>query len=188
MILSIFLMSLWFVACVFVFAAMPVTLPLWLMATTAVLGVLVIAFVTRPRDRSQPIIVDGSNVAHWINNEPSLENLQQVINELHAIGFHPIVWFDANIGYKVGMSYMGPRALARHLPIPARDIRVCPKGEPAGPLMLQEAAKLNARVLSNDRFRDWVEQFPVLLEEDFLVRGRIRSGGVDLKVAPPVAA
>jgi len=188
MFLTIFLMSLWLVACALVFSILPAAFPLWLMAAVALGGALVVAIISRPRPKRLPIVVDGSNVIHWINDEPSLENLHDVIEELHYIGFRPIVWFDANVGYKVGMSYMGPRALARHLTIPASDIRVAPKGEPADPLLLAEAAKLNARVLSNDRFRDWVTQFPQLAEEDFLVRGRIRADGVDLKVAPPTAA
>jgi hypothetical protein len=126
------------------------------------------------------IVVDGSNVMHWDANVPGLAVVAEVLADLTGRGFHPVVWFDANAGYKVADRYMGPDALARHLPIPASRIFVAPKGTPADPLLLDSALRLGARVVTNDRFRDWAEAHPMVNQQGFLVQGMARDGAVRL--------
>ncbi|MDO9527278.1 MAG: hypothetical protein Q7J57_17355 [Gemmobacter sp.] len=122
------------------------------------------------------IVVDGSNVMHWDGNVPTLRVVTAVLQDLTARGFRPVVWFDANVGYKVSQRYMGPDALADVLRIPARQILVAPKGTPADPLLLAGAVDLGARVVTNDRLQDWVPQFPQIRQDGFLVRGGIVNG------------
>lgn len=126
------------------------------------------------------IVVDGSNVLHWDDEVPAIATVARVVGELRSRGFVPVVWFDANVGYRIGDRYMGPALLARALDLPARQVFVAPKGTPADPLLLEGAAVLNARVVTNDRFRDWAADHPKIHEPGFLVPGRIRDGAVTL--------
>lgn len=119
------------------------------------------------------VVLDGSNILYWDEGEPSLATVRAVARRLRKQGWEPIFWFDANVGYKVGDRYLGPAALARQLSCRAEQVRVSPKGQPADPLLLQEAIERNARVLSNDRFRDWAQTFPQLRKGDLLMRSSV---------------
>jgi hypothetical protein len=149
----------------------------------------VVAFVLLSRRKRGPdipwIVVDGSNVMYWIDETPSLETVRRVLDALRAEGFLPLVWFDANAGYLTAGRYLGPGALSGQIGLPARQIFVAEKGVPADPLILHEATSLGARVVTNDRYRDWAERFPKVQEPGFLVRGRIRDGAVSLRLEVP---
>ena len=66
--------------------------------------------------------------------------------------------------------------------LPAKQVLVAPKGTPADPLLLEGAAMLKARVITNDRFRDWEEAHPEVREAGFLVRGRIDGKVIRLEL------
>lgn len=134
----------------------------------------VIAGVFAPR--RDWILVDGSNVLYWRNDTPDLATVRLVVRELLRRDLTPVVWFDANAGYLVAGRYFGPGALARQLGIPAAQVFVAPKGTPADPLILEGAQALSARVVTNDRYRDWADTFPALGLPEVLVRGQIRDG------------
>jgi hypothetical protein len=61
---------------------------------------------------------------------------------------------------------------------------VAPKGSPADPLLLGDAARLGTGVVSNDRYRDWAEAFPSVTQPGVLVRGRITDGAAQLDWPP----
>lgn len=126
------------------------------------------------------VVIDGSNVLYWQGESPSLNAVSAVLGEVRKAGLTPVVWFDANVGYKVGDSYMNPSELARRLGISRKQVRVAPKGSPADPLLLQEAAKLGTGVVTNDRYRDWVADFPDVTQPGVLVPGRVEDGAVTL--------
>jgi len=126
------------------------------------------------------VVVDGSNVLYWQDESPSLGSVSAVLDEVQRAGLTPVVWFDANVGYKVGDSYLNPAELARRLGISRKQVRVAPKGSPADPLLLQEAAKLGTGVVTNDRYRDWVGDFPDVAQPGVLVHGRVEGGAVTL--------
>lgn len=134
------------------------------------------------RGRRKWIVLDGSNIMHWTDETPALETVSTVLRWLESRGYRPAIWFDANVGYKVGNRYFGPRELARRLGIPASRVSVAPKGTPADPLLLKDAMRKRARVVSNDRFRDWEDQFPKLREEGFVVRTSLDGGRLVLKL------
>lgn len=145
---------------------------LLLLLIGAMTAVLVLVFrASRGGNDVAWIVVDGSNVMHWERDIPDIRNVGHVIGALKSEGYAPVVWFDANAGYLIGDRYMGPRMLARMLDLPERQVSVAPKGTPADPLLLKHALALKARVVTNDRFRDWEEQFPKIREAGFLVRG-----------------
>lgn len=128
----------------------------------------------------QYIVIDGSNVMHWKNDQPSVATLQAVLSELRQRDYVPVVWFDANVGYKIGCRYLGPRDLAQIIGIPAHQIFVAPKGTPADPLLLDYASKLQAKVVTNDRFRNWADSHPQTKEPGFLVTGNVLGDDVVL--------
>lgn len=140
----------------------------------------ILGLLARLRPRRPIIIVDGSNVMHWDNGEPKMEVVGRVVQEIVGWGFDPVVWFDANVGYKVSNRYLGPHQLATALGVPAKRINVAPKGTPADPLLLTQAVQLGAQVVTNDRYRDWEESHPRIREPGFLIRGRVTGSGIDL--------
>lgn len=130
------------------------------------------------------IVIDGSNVMHWQDGTPSLEPVRQVVSELAGQGYVPGVIFDANAGYKIADRYLHDGALARLLGLPADRVMVVPKGVQADDYILAAARDLKARVVTNDRYRDWVEAHPHVLEPGFLVRGGFGDGGLWLNLGP----
>jgi hypothetical protein len=142
----------------------------------ASLVLLGLALLRRGRGEGSPILVDGSNVLHWRNDQPDLASVRAVLNDLTARGFSPGVIFDANVGYKIGSHYLDDRHLAKMLKLPEDRVLVVPKGTPADGYLLAAARDLGAKVVTNDRFRDWAEAHPEVREPGFLIRGGFRDG------------
>lgn len=141
----------------------------------------------RPADQRRWVVIDGSNVMFWQDETPSLTTVSAVVGEVRKAGLTPLVWFDANAGYKVADRYMNPRDLSRAIGLSPKQVRVAPKGSPADPLLLDDAAKLETGVVSNDRYRDWAARFPDVTRPGVLVRGRV-EGGAALLDWPAAAA
>lgn len=135
------------------------------------------------------ILVDGSNVMHWKDETPQITTVQAVVAELKARGFTTGVFFDANAGYKLVGSYMNERDFSMLLTLRTDQVFVVPKGTQADPYLLSAARELNARIVTRDRFRDWVEAHPEVAEPGFLIRGGYRdSGELWLDDASPATA
>lgn len=130
----------------------------------------------RPDVRVNYVLVDGSNVMHWLDNSPQLAPLVHVIGFLQSQGYTPGVVFDANAGHKLFGKYLNDRDFARILSLPHEQLLVVPKGKQADPFLLQTAAEFNARIVTNDRFRDWASAHPRVLEKGVLIRGGIQEG------------
>ena len=132
-----------------------------------------VAKAIRPeRDRNW-ILVDGSNVMHWEDNTPHVEPLRRVITALKAQGLDPGVVFDANAGWKLFGRYMGERELSQIIGLPQDQVLVVPKGSPADPWILTTARDFGAKIVTNDRYRDWAEAHPEVEKPGFLVRGSL---------------
>ena len=84
--------------------------------------------------------------------------------------------FDANVGYKTIGRYLHNGELAKQLGLPEDRVLVVPKGTQADPYLLITARDLGARVVTNDRFRDWVEAHPEVCEPGLLIRGGYHEG------------
>lgn len=154
--------------------------------TMASLGLVAFNFFKHRQEKSRPIplwvVVDGSNVLHWKNNEPRIETLREVVDYLTEQGFTPGVMFDANAGYLVSGKYKHDRSFATWLGLPEDRIMVVPTGTPADPAILTAARDLGARVVTNDRFRDWAEPYPEVRSPGFLIPGGYRKGKLWLKL------
>lgn len=147
----------------------------------------------RWRTRATPkwVVIDGSNVMHWIDETPRIEPLRDVLRYLEAKGFTAGVVFDANAGYLIAGKYQHDHAFGRLLGLPEDRIMVVPKGTPADPMILTSARDLGARIVTNDRYRDWAGDFPEIRTSGHLIRGGYRDGNLWLdleKAEAPVAA
>ncbi|SOC12826.1 NYN domain-containing protein [Rhodobacter maris] len=133
--------------------------------------------------RARPaILIDGSNVMHWRDNTPSLEPVIEIVAPLQAAGFRPGVVFDANAGYKLEGRYRDDAVLARRIGLPEAQVLVVPKGQPADPTLLAAAREFDARIITNDRFRDWETDHPELRLPGRLIRGGYRNGRLWLEL------
>jgi hypothetical protein len=125
------------------------------------------------------VIVDGSNVMHW-GGEPSIKVLTRVLKELQNRGLQPVVYFDANVGYKLFDKQIKPAALAAQLGLPIGQVVFAPSRTPADEILLERAISDGLRVVTNDRFLDWKQRFPKVGEKGFLIKGLWKEGSVIL--------
>ena len=114
---------------------------------------------------------------HWKDETPQITTVQAVVAELKARGFTPGVFFDANAGYKLVGSYLNERDFSMLLTLRTDQVFVVPKGTQADPYLLSAARDSGARIVTRDRFRDWVEAYPEVTKPGFLIRGGYRSSG-----------
>ncbi len=147
----------------------------WLLLAFVTECAALILLVRAWRGRSW-IVLDGSNVMYWLDETPRLDMVRFAIEAAEGRGYRPRVWFDANVGYLVGDGYLGPAALARRLGVSKGQVFVAPRGTPADPLLLKDAVARKARVITNDRFRDWAGEIPQVREEGFLIAPKMRDG------------
>ncbi len=122
------------------------------------------------------VVIDGSNVMHWNGETARLDTLREVIATLRIQGYQTGVIFDANAGYKLGGSYLDDRHFAKLLDLSNERVLVVGKGAPADPTILSAARELRAKVITNDRYRDWAADYPEMAKEGHLVRGGYRDG------------
>lgn len=117
---------------------------------------------------------------HWAG-EPSALTVNRVLVALQKAGLTPIIYFDANVGYKLWGRYADARYVAPRIGIGANRVTIVPKGVTADELLLKFATGSGLRVVTNDRFMDWRAQFPKIRNKGFLVKGEIRGGKVFLR-------
>lgn len=142
-----------------------------------------------PRAKPKVILIDGSNVMHWKDGTPKIETLREVVVRLTALGFTPGVVFDANAGYLITGRFQRDHELGAFLDLPTDRVMVVDKGTPADPTLLAAARDLGARIVTNDRYRDWAEAHPEVRTPGFLIRGGYRDNrlwlDVDTAEPPP---
>jgi hypothetical protein len=105
---------------------------------------------------SKPIVlVDGSNVAHSTEGEQAqLANILAVRQKLSEEGLEPVVVVDAALRHQID-----DRAGYEQL-VDQGVVRQAPAGTDADYFILSFARELGARIVSNDRFRDRLRDFP----------------------------
>ncbi len=128
------------------------------------------------------VVIDGSNVLHWNDGIPKIETVREVVSALAKAGLTPGVVFDANAGYKISGRYMHDAALGSLLGLSKDRVMVAPKGVPADPVILQLARDYGAMVVTNDRFRDWADDYADVLKSKEPVRGGYKNGELWLSI------
>jgi hypothetical protein len=104
---------------------------------------------------SEVAIIDGSNVAHSTEGaRAQLANIRAVRDKVREDGLEPIVVADAALRHQIddrdGYEQM----------VESGAVRQAPAGTDADYFILSFARELDASVVSNDRFRDRIDQFP----------------------------
>jgi len=100
-------------------------------------------------------LIDGSNVAHSSEGgEGRLRNIELVVEKLKEDGFDPIVVADAALRHQIDETDKYEALIEQG------EIRQAPAGTDADYFILSFARELEAKIVSNDRFRDRLESFP----------------------------
>lgn len=109
-----------------------------------------------PADATKPIVlVDASNVAHSTEGEQALlANILAIREKLSEEGLEPIVVADAALRHQIDDQQGYERLVDQGI------VRQAPAGTDADYFILSFARELDARVVSNDRFRDRLGDFP----------------------------
>jgi len=101
------------------------------------------------------VLVDGSNVAHSTEGERAqVRNILAVRDKLIEEGLEPIIVADAVLRHQIDDQQCYEKMIDDGM------VRQAPAGTDADYFILSFARELNACVVSNDRFRDRIKQFP----------------------------
>ncbi len=114
---------------------------------------------TNPDGSRRTAIIDGSNVAHSAPQAKArLDYIQHLRTKLEEEGYEPIVIVDAALRHQIddAPAYEALQEDGR--------IRQAPAGTDADWFILSFASELDAMIVSNDRFREYREEFPDLRE------------------------
>jgi len=122
-------------------------------------------------DEDPRVLVDASNVAHATEGgEARLRNIKLVQAKLLAEGFEPLVVADAALRHQIDDK------AAYEAMIDGGQVHQAPAGTDADYFILSFARELNARILTNDRFRDRATEFAA--ERERIIRFMIVDGEV----------
>ena len=106
-------------------------------------------------ETSNVVIVDGSNVAHSTEGEtPLVANIIAIRDKLVEEGLEPIIVSDAALRHQIDDSRRYEQLIDEGM------VRQAPAGTDADYFILSFARELNASIVSNDRFRDRLKDFP----------------------------
>lgn len=134
-------------------------------------------FAKPPASTGPAILIDGSNVMHW-GGDPSLIVIKGMLQDLQTRGFNPLIYFDANVGFKLYDAYANSQSMALRLGLPRWQVEVVPGGVIADERLLERASRGGLKIVTNDRFRDWQARFPRIGEHGFLIKGKWSDKGV----------
>jgi len=125
-------------------------------------------------DNSPRVLVDASNVAHATEGgEARLRNITLVQQKLRDEGLEPIVVADAALRHQID-----DKAAYEKL-VDDGTVHQAPAGTDADYFILSFAREMDARILTNDRFRDRAKDFPK--ERNRVIRFMIVDGEVVLE-------
>jgi hypothetical protein len=125
-----------------------------------------------PKAPPKSYAIDGSNIAR-VNEGFSIKIVSTLARALAAEGHEVHIFFDANIGYLASEAGHasngdGPLSLseiANLLSFPKSSVTVVPGGTAADGWILRWAQHSNALIVTNDRYRDHLEDFQDFDEE-----------------------
>jgi predicted nucleic acid-binding protein len=124
-------------------------------------------------NRREAIIIDGANVAYEeksAGGRPKLSNLLKVRRELEERGFEVIILVDASLKYDIDDQTQLESLIA------SQQVRQVPAGTDADFFIIQLAEQLDARIVTNDRYKDYAERYPWIPERRLpymIVKGEV---------------
>jgi hypothetical protein len=127
-----------------------------------------------PTAESRKVLVDGSNVAHFTEGDgPRLQNILLVMEKLRSEGLQPLIVADAALRHQIDDKAQYERLIESGV------VHQAPAGTDADFFILSFAREKDARVLTNDRFRNVAREFAK--ERDRVIRFMIVDGSVVLE-------
>ncbi|PKL71115.1 MAG: Zc3h12a-like ribonuclease, partial [Methanobacteriales archaeon HGW-Methanobacteriales-2] len=101
------------------------------------------------------VIVDASNVAHYgkKDGKPSLSKLLKAVEALEKLGYHPILIADASLRHEIDEKEEFNKLLDEE------KVHQVPAGTNADHYILNLAEEEDAKILSNDAFREFFDEF-----------------------------
>ena len=127
-----------------------------------------------PKVESRKVLVDGSNVAHFTEGDsPRLQNILLVMEKLRSEGLEPLIVADAALRHQIDDKAQYEQLIENGV------VHQAPAGTDADFFILSFAREKDARVLTNDRFRNVAQKFAK--ERDRVIRFMIVDGSVVLE-------
>ena len=103
------------------------------------------------------VVIDGANVAYEersAGGKPRLSNLLKVRRELEEHGFEPVIIVDASLKYDIDDQEQ-LESLIR-----SQAVQQVPAGTDADYFIIQFADRLDALIVTNDRYKEYAAQYP----------------------------
>ncbi len=119
------------------------------------------------------VVIDGANVAYEersAGGKPKLSNLLKVRGELEERGFEAVILVDASLKYDIDDQTQ------LEAMIQSQQVRQVPAGTDADYFIIQLAEQLNARVVTNDRYKDYTDRYPWITDHRLpymIVKGEV---------------
>lgn len=126
------------------------------------------------------VVIDASNVAHTNKKEdskPLMSNILAAVDALKESGDEFVIIADASLRHEIDDKEQYEKLLE------SDNVEEAPAGMDADHFILELATNENAKILSNDKFRDYADEFtninsmriPFLIENGRLTIGKIRK-------------
>ena len=129
--------------------------------------------VAKP-SKKRVLVVDGNNVAYSLapQGKPKAQNLGLAYRSLASAGYDPVFVISAALVHKVD----NPGVLSAFM-LTAK-VEEAPRGTNDDSRIIQLAKNLDADIVSNDRFLDWIDRYPWIVSR--LRRYRMTPAGLIL--------
>lgn len=130
-------------------------------------------------------VLDGSNIYHLgHDNGLDAQPLGEIAHDLRAQGYRIVCFFDANIFYTLGEHgafRSGKRhslvMLERIFGLKENEIYIVPSGVQADKYILECLKNMPiCFAVTNDRFRDYANQYPTVMKDNLWRKGVVISG------------
>ncbi|WP_409200866.1 NYN domain-containing protein [Methanobrevibacter sp. DSM 116169] len=102
------------------------------------------------------VVIDGSNVAHYKKNKdskPQLSNILAAVDALEKKGDEFVIIVDASLRHEIDEKEEFEKLLE------SENVEQVEAGNNADHFIFELAEKENAKILSNDKFRDFSDEF-----------------------------
>ncbi len=101
------------------------------------------------------VIVDAANVAHHgkMEGQPSLDRIIRAVGALEKMGYQPVLIADASLRHEIDQKEEYLKL------VEGGKIQEVPSGTPADHHILKLAEEEDAKILSNDVFREYNDEF-----------------------------
>ena len=138
------------------------------------------------------VVVDASNVAHYVKNEnsqPQLANILAAVKALEESEDEFVIIADASLRHDIDDKEGFSRLLE------SENVEEVPPGNDADHFILDIATREKAKILSNDKFRDYAAEFrnissiriPFVIENGRLTFGRPKKPKRDKNILQHIA-